>query len=304
MTKRLRHILILMSATIACVLVCVPGRLRIYKAKSRRVQAASCAREGVLRVCADPNNLPFSNDRMEGFENKLAPLIANQMNARLEYTWWAERKNFIKNSLLSCNCDLIMGVPSDAAGVWTSPPYYRSGYVFVYRKNAGYRINSLDDPILRKLRIGVHVVDSGYAPPADALAKRGVVANITGFSLFGKTGDQNPPARLIEAVAKGEIDVALAWGPLAGFYAYQQSTPLVVIPIPLDKSPGAIPLTYAISMATRKDDTITRAAVLRAMADSNKKDEITKILAGYRIPTAYWTKPDRVNQFALTGAVR
>src|SRR4051812_31872304 len=113
--------------------------------------AAACfgADGRVLRVCADPNNLPFSNERAEGFENRLAELVARELGARLEYTWYAERRGFLRNSLNAGLCDVVMGVPSALGMVAVSRPYYRSTYVFVSRKPG---IRSLDDPVLKQLR--------------------------------------------------------------------------------------------------------------------------------------------------------
>src|SRR5205823_11316691 len=130
--------------------------------------------EGVLRVCADPNNLPFSNERGEGFENKIAELLAHELNERVEYTWWAQRRGFFRNTLKSGVCDVVIGVPAGFEMALTTKPYYRSTYVFLYRKDRGLKINSLDDPILKTLRIGVQIIgdDITNAPPAHALTRR------------------------------------------------------------------------------------------------------------------------------------
>src|SRR5690242_9292188 len=117
----------------------------------------------LLRVCADPNNLPFSNQQQEGFENKIADLIAREMNATVDYTWWAQRRGFIRNTLEAGQCDVVMGLPLGFEMAATTSPYYRSTYVFVYKKDRGLNLQSFDDPALRHLRIGVQLIGDDFA---------------------------------------------------------------------------------------------------------------------------------------------
>ncbi|HEY9233175.1 MAG TPA: hypothetical protein VIS78_13560, partial [Blastocatellia bacterium] len=183
----------------ATVLLCVSMiALPALLSCSKKREAVSEAKAGrVLKVCADPNNLPFSNDRGEGFENKIAELIASEMNATVEYTWWAQRRGFVRNTLKAGNCDCLMGVPLGFEMAATTGPYYRSTYVFVYRKDSGFAVHSFDDPILKRLRIGVQMVGDDYAntPPAHALANRHIVTNVRGYTLYGDYRQPNPPAR-------------------------------------------------------------------------------------------------------------
>src|SRR5690349_23062640 len=156
---------------------------------------------GVLRVCADPNNLPFSNQRGEGFENKIAELLAHDMGDRVEYTWWAQRRGFFRNTLKSGACDVVIGVPAGFEMALTTRPYYRSTYVFLYRKDRGLKINSLDDPSLKNLRIGVQIIGDDFTntPPAHALSRRNIVANVRGYTLYGDYSQPDPPARIVDA---------------------------------------------------------------------------------------------------------
>src|SRR4051812_33001916 len=151
----------------------------------------------VLRIAADPNNLPFSNERREGFENKIADLLAQELVAEIEYTWHAQRRGFFRETLKDGNCDLVLGVPNHFERALTTQPYYRSSYVFVFRTDSGLSLQSLDDPALRGLRIGVQLVgnDGADTPPAHALARRGIITNMVGFTLYGNYRDPNPPAR-------------------------------------------------------------------------------------------------------------
>lgn len=237
----------------------------------------------VLRVCADPNNLPFSNQRQEGFENRIAEVMARDLGAKLEYTWWSERKSFLKNSLDAGKCDAVMGVPAMLDSVAVTRPYYRSTYVFVTRRDRKLSVTSLDDPRMEQWRIGIHVLDDDYAPPAHALARRGLGKNIVGYSMFGAYGEENPPARIIDAVARGDIDLAIVWGPFAGYFAKQEKTALDIQPV----SPTmflAVPFTYDISIGVRKGDEALRAALDRAL--SRNCAAVRSILADYGVPLA------------------
>lgn len=239
------------------------------------------AEQRVLRVCADPNNMPFSNERGEGFENKLAEMIAGTLGARLEYTWWSERKSFIRNSLDQGRCDVVLGVPSTLDSITATRPYYRSTYVFVSRRDRNLNITSLDDPRLSNWRIGIHVVGDDYAPPAYALARRGITSNIVGFSLFGEFGEPNPPARLIDAVARGDLDVGIVWGPFAGYFAKSAKASLDVVPV----SPAvflAVPFTYDISVGVRKGNDALKTELDGAV--ENDSAAIQQVLLQYGVP--------------------
>jgi len=237
-----------------------------------------------LRVCADPNNLPYSNEREEGFENKIAELIARELGATLSYMWWPQRRGFIRNTLRERQCDLVMGVPTSYELVLATRPYYRSTYVFVYRKDRGYQIRSLDDPILRELKIGVHVIGDDYnnSPPAHALGNRQIVGNIVGYSVYGDYSEPNPPARLIEAVARGDVDLAIAWGPIAGYFAQKESVPLELVPVSPSIDLPFLPFVYDISLGVRREDEAFRDELEAILV--RKQAEIRQILESYGVP--------------------
>jgi mxaJ protein len=140
-----------------------------------------------LRICADPNNLPFSNQRLEGFENRLAELIARELHATVQYTWWAQRRGFFRNTLKAGACDVVLGVPHRFELALTTSPYYRSTYVFAYRKDRPLRVHSFDDPLLHQVKIGVQLIGDDYAntPPAHALASRNLIGNVVGYTVYG-----------------------------------------------------------------------------------------------------------------------
>lgn len=236
-----------------------------------------------LRVCADPNNLPFSNQREEGFENRLAELAAREMGMRVSYTWWAQRRGFARNTLNAGLCDVIMSVPSSFELGDTTRPYYRSSYVFVTRSVDDLELESLDDPALRTLRIGLHIIGDDFSnvPPAHALSARGIVTNVRGYSIYGDYSRPNPPSELIEALARDEIDVAIAWGPLAGYFAKRSDTRLRVSRI-ASIAEEALPMVFDISMAVRRGDNRLKEDLNRII--SARKDQIDALLLEYGVP--------------------
>src|SRR3982074_3656488 len=134
-----------------------------------------------LRVCSDPNNLPFSNARGEGFENKLAELVAHDLHKTLTNVWTPQREHFVKDSLNAGTCDAIMGVPVGFDAVDVTRPYYASGYAFVYRADRHLDLRSIKDPRLKRLKIGVHLIGDGDTPPNQVLSREGIVTNVVGF---------------------------------------------------------------------------------------------------------------------------
>ena len=238
-----------------------------------------------LRVCADPNNLPFSNERGEGFENKIAELIADELGVTLSYTWWAQRRGFIRNTLNTGSCDLVTGTTNGIEMLRTTLPYYRSGYTFVTRQD-GPKVSSLDDPILHNLRIGIQLVgeDGANPPPAEALARRGIVDNVRGYLVYGDYREQNPAAAIMDAVAKGEIDVAIVWGPVAGYFAGRESVPLKVALVTPQNDGPRLPMVFDINMGVRRDDPTLRDEINAAL--SKLRPKIDAVLANYGVPRA------------------
>jgi len=239
-----------------------------------------------LRICADPNNLPFSNQEQKGFENRLAEMLAHDLGMNVKYVWWAERKNFIENSLNAGMCDAVMGVPADIGSVSATQPYYRSTYVVISRKSDGPAISSLADERLTSLRIGIHVVDSDYAPPAQLLASRGLSANLVGFSLYGKQDEPNPPARLVEAVSRKDVDVAIVWGPFAGYFGDDKA--LALAPV-IPQRFRATPFVYDIAVAVRTGDEALRNKLNESL--TRQCAAIQTLLRQYRVPQVQEGQP-------------
>jgi mxaJ protein len=245
---------------------------------------AEPARE--LRVCADPNNLPFSNQRLEGFENRLAEIVARDMGASVRYTWWPQRRGFVRNTLRAGACDVVLGVPSSFELALPTRPYYRSTYVFVYRRDRRIEVRSFDDPILRKLRIGVQMIgdDGSNSPPAHALASRGIIDNVVGYTVYGDYSRPDPPSRIVAAVASGEIDVAVVWGPLAGYFAPRQKAALAIVPVFPQIDMPFLPFVWDISMGVRRDDVRLQEELDGIL--ERRRPEIDALLDRYGVPRA------------------
>ena len=256
------------------------------------VQQVVARPAGVLRVCADPNNLPFSNQQGEGFENKIAELIAHDLGERVEYTWWAQRRGFFRNTLRAGTCDIVIGVPAAFEMALTTRPYYRSTYVFLTRKDRHLNLTSLDDPSLKKLKIGVQIIgdDFSNAPPAHALGRRNIVGNVKGYTVYGDYSQPNPPARIVDAVAKGDVDVAIVWGPLAGFFAKQSHVPLEVVPVSPQIDQPFLPFVFDISMGVRREDQDLKDQIEEVL--ERRRDEVDRILREYAVPRVDEQKGD------------
>jgi mxaJ protein len=238
-----------------------------------------------LRVCADPNNLPFSNQAGQGFENRIVELVASELGATVHYTWWAQRRGAIRNTLNAQACDLIPGIASSSAVVGTSTPYYRSTYVFVRRADRpDAAVASLDDPKLRILRVGVQLVgdDGANTPPAHALARRGIVDNVRGYMVYGDYRDRAPQSAIIDAVASGAIDIAAAWGPTAGYFARSATAPLVLTPVSPWLDGPQSPMVFDVSMGVRRSDRALRRE-LNAILE-RRKEAIRSILTDFGVP--------------------
>ncbi|MCY4636142.1 MAG: quinoprotein dehydrogenase-associated putative ABC transporter substrate-binding protein [Acidobacteria bacterium] len=237
---------------------------------------AVLAQSPELRVCGDPDNLPYSNERLEGFENRIAAVVAADLGATPVYAWWPHQRGLVRNTIDAGTCDVIFGVPEGLDFVLWTKPYYRSSYVMAYRGDRGYAFQSLDAPELQELRIGVHV----NTPPEESLARRGLLDNVSTYSLFfDPRGDRDRPRKLLDDLVTGTVDVAVAWGPLAGYAAATSSTPLELVP--LEDEPG-VPLSFDISMGVAKGNDELKDRLETAI--DRRRTEILAILEEYGVP--------------------
>jgi len=239
---------------------------------------AAQAEERLLRVCADPDNLPYSNADGAGFENKIAELVAQDLHAKLAYDWWPQRRGFVRRTLGAGMCDVLIGVPADFERVSTTRPYYRSSYVFVTR--AGESVPGFADPAIRQRRIGVQLIgnDMAATPAGHALARAGATANVTGFTIFG---DGPAAQRMVDEVDGGGIDAALVWGPQAGYFAARAHKPLSVS---IARPPAGTPEPFEFSVALGvKRGNKALLAELDGVLERRQRD-IDAILAAYHVP--------------------
>jgi mxaJ protein len=238
--------------------------------------AVAAGRE--LRVCADPDNLPLSHADGSGFENRIAELLAAEMGARLEYEWLPLRRGFVRKTMGAGLCDVFIGVPKGFERVLTTRPYYRSAYVFVAGPRAR-AIETFDDERLKSMRLGVQLVgdDMAATPPGHALAQRGHVRNVRGFKIYG---EQPAQERMVAAVEAGELDAALVWGPLAGYFARRAGLAVRIARPDAELAP--MPFEYAISMGVRRGNVQLRDE-LDAILERRRAD-IDAILAAYDVP--------------------
>jgi mxaJ protein len=239
------------------------------------------AADAELRVCADPDNLPYSNANGSGFENRIASLVASDLGAKLTYAWYPQRRGFVRRTLNEGLCDVVMGVPTAFQLVRTTKPYYRSEYVFVYPAVSSHAYGSLDDPALTSARIGVQLVadDLAATPPAHALALRGIVDHVIGYPAYG----EHPQAeRMMDALARGEIDVALIWGPQAAYFASRAGKPLKIVPAIAPADLAMLPFEFSISIGVRKNDVALAESLNEVLA--RRRSEIDAILNEYDVP--------------------
>lgn len=232
-----------------------------------------------LRVCADPDDLPSSNRERQGFENKIAELVAQELGTDLSFYWWPYQRGLVRNTLKADQCDILISVPKDYDPVLVTKAYYRSAYVLIYRSDRKLGLHSLDDPALKQLKIGAQI----NMPPYDALGNRGLMENVTSYNPFFDPQDTDPasrPQKLIDDVVAGTIDVALAWGPLAGYFVKQHPSPTLEV-VPLDDE-GTLPMTFEFSMGVRRGDRELKARLEGVL--ERKQVEIRKILEDYGVP--------------------
>src|SRR5919108_1317444 len=231
----------------------------------------------VLRVCADPNNMPFSTDKGEGFENKLAELLAERLGKGLSYSWYPQATGFVRNTLAAHKCDVIMGIPQGDDLVQVTNPYYRTAYALVFKQGHGLdRVDTLGDPRLKGKRIGV----VAGTPPGNNMAANGLMANAKPYPLVIDTRVDSSATAMMHDLAAGDIDAGVLWGPMAGYYA-RQSTPAVTV-VPLVKETAGPRLAYRIAMGVRYADRDWKRQLNRTIHDN--QDAISRLLLSFGVP--------------------
>ncbi|MFK7893206.1 MAG: substrate-binding domain-containing protein [Granulosicoccus sp.] len=257
----------------ALALSAIAAPMSAHSAGTSNRQALTTAH---LRVCADPNNMPFSNKALEGLENKVITLLAEKLGKEVRYTWFPQSVGFVRNTLRLRQCDLISGITTTSEKVQNTNPYYHSAYTIVHREDLQPPIISMSDPRLKEMRIGI----VAGTPPADLLATNGLLSDIKPYHLVADTRRNTPAKNAVDDVASGETDVAFVWGPIAGYFASQHSVELRVTP--LLEEDARIRMNYRVSMAVRFNEVDWKREVNAALADI--QPQINEVLAEYQVP--------------------
>jgi quinoprotein dehydrogenase-associated probable ABC transporter substrate-binding protein len=231
----------------------------------------------VFRACGDPRNLPFSNDKSEGFENKLAEMFATKLGKKLSYTYFPQATGFVRMTLGSYRCDVIMGFPQGDDQAQSTVPYYRTTYALITKRGSGLEdITAINDPKLKEKRIGI----VAKTPPSTNMAVNGLLAKAKSYPLFIDTRADSSAQAMIDDLNQGNIDCGILWGPMAGYFAAKADPPLVVVP--LVKETMGPQMMYRIGMAVRPADQEWKRTLNKLIAEN--QTEINKLLISYNIP--------------------
>jgi quinoprotein dehydrogenase-associated probable ABC transporter substrate-binding protein len=230
-----------------------------------------------FRACGDPRNMPFSNDKGEGFENKLAELFAAKLGKKLSYTYFPQATGFVRMTLAAYRCDVIIGFPQGDDQAQVTIPYYRTTYALVTKRGSGLEdVTAIDDPKLKDKRIGV----VARTPPSTNMAMNGLLAHAKSYPLFVDTRSDSSAQAMMDDLAKGDIDCGILWGPLAGYYAARANPPLVVVPLVKEKTGPQ--MTFRIGMGVRPSDQEWKRTLSRLIKENQA--EINRLLMSYNVP--------------------
>jgi quinoprotein dehydrogenase-associated probable ABC transporter substrate-binding protein len=267
-----------LAGLVACGLVALhPVRAYAQDTQGSDKGALELVDPNVFRACGDPRNLPFSNDKGEGFENKLAELFAAKLGKKLSYTYYPQATGFVRMTLGSYRCDIIMGFPQGDDQAQVTIPYYRTTYALVAKRGSGLEdVTTIDDPKLKEKRIGI----VARTPPSTNMAVNGLLAHAKSYPLFIDTRADSSAQAMIEDLTKGDIDCGILWGPMAGYYASKVDPPFVVIPLTKEKT--GPPMTFRIGMAVRQADQEWKRTLNKLIMENQA--EINKLLISYNIP--------------------
>jgi quinoprotein dehydrogenase-associated probable ABC transporter substrate-binding protein len=265
---RMRRWRIPLAGLFSALLICGSG--------AAGAQTGELVDRSVLEVCADPNNLPFSDEKKEGFENKIAELIGAELGRPVDYVWFPQVIGFVRNTLRANRCDLVMGTVAGDEIMQTTNPYYFTTYVILWRSDKEFAFAGLDDPRLKTLRLGV----VAGTPPSDLLVRYDLMSHTKPYALSVDTRFESPPREMVQDVVAGTIDVGFLWGPIAGYYRKRDALPLSLVP--LKSEPGAPRMAYHIAMGVRANEPEWRRGINAAIL--KRQAEITAILRDYGVP--------------------
>jgi quinoprotein dehydrogenase-associated probable ABC transporter substrate-binding protein len=265
-----------MAPSHACWLAALIGAALACSSRPAAAQTADIVDRTALRVCADPNDLPFSNDKQQGFENKIADLVGASLGLKVEYTWFPQIIGFARNTLQAHRCDLVVGTVAGDEIMQTTNPYYFTTYVMLYRSDKGLAIKDLQDPKLGSLRLGV----VSATPPSDLLVRHDLMARAKPYHLTVDTRAESPTHQMVEDLMNGVIDVGFLWGPIAGYYKKHDQLPLTLVP--LKDEPGAARMKYHIAMGVRVNEPEWRRRINAVIL--KQQPQITATLRDYGVP--------------------
>lgn len=231
-----------------------------------------------IRVCADPDNMPFSNVKGEGFENKLAELIAERLGQKLDYAWFKEESGYVPTTMAMDACDLVMGYAQGTGLIEDTNPYYYTSYVLIFREDdADFEaIESLEDPRLKQKRIGVFA----RTPPVSILALQGLMPNAEAFEVSAGEHMATAAEAMIAEIASGKLDAGILWGPVGGYYALRADVPLSLVPLVKETAgPRAV---YGITLGVRPNEPRWKHKINKVLAEN--QHDINVILQGYNVP--------------------
>jgi quinoprotein dehydrogenase-associated probable ABC transporter substrate-binding protein len=267
---------ILALTVLAAALLCArPGGLRAQQGNNSG--SLELVDPNVFRACEDPRNMPFSNEKGEGFENKLAEMFAAKLGKKLSYTFFPQATGFVRMTLASFKCDVIIGFPQGDDQAQITIPYYRTTYALITKRGSGLEdVNTIGDPKLKDKRIGV----VARTPPSTIMAMNGLLAKAKSYPLFIDTRADSSAQTMIDDLMRGDIDCGILWGPMAGYYAARTDPPLVMVP--LVKEATTVPMMFRIGMAVRPSDQEWKRTLNKLIQDNQA--EINKLLISYNIP--------------------
>ena len=268
----------ILSSFCALIFVCAPVLCREVLAQGQLPDLSfELVDPEMLRVCADPHNMPFSTDTGDGFENKLAEMLASQLGKGLAYTWYPQAPGFVRNTLRAYKCDVLMGIPQGDDLVQVTNPYYRTAYALVVKQGRGLEgVEALHDPRLKGKHLGI----VAGTPPANNMAVNGLMANAKPYPLVIDTRVDSSAAVMMRDLAADDIDAAILWGPMAGYYARQAGSTMTVIP--LVKEIGGPRLIYRIAMGVRYTDQDWKRLLNRKIQEN--QDIINRLLLSFAVP--------------------
>ncbi|MGB8275469.1 MAG: quinoprotein dehydrogenase-associated putative ABC transporter substrate-binding protein [Alphaproteobacteria bacterium] len=261
------------AIALAAVLVPIAGVVSTHATVS--IEAVDKSR---LRVCADPRNLPFSDDKGEGFENKIAELLAKKLNRPLTYYWWPQMVRYVLNTIAAKKCDLIMGINANSDVVLNTNPYYRTTYVMVYLKNSGIKAQSLDDPEIKEKKLSLGTVAG--TPPGFLLVEYGLLKQLYPYPLHYDPYAMSVGEAMIVDLKNGVTNIALMSSPLAGYWAKRLGVDVAMIPLKsINRDTGR--MDFYITMGVRLGENDWKRLINKVIREN--QDEINRILVDYGV---------------------